>query len=32
MDIMTMAMNHYSLGVDPLLDFTHIDEICTVAR
>ena len=32
MDIMTMAMNLYSQGVDPLLDFTHMDEICTVAR
>ena len=28
MDIMTMAMNLYSQGVDPLLDFTHMDEIC----
>ena len=32
MDIMTMAMNLYSQGVDPKLDFTHMDEICTVAR
>ena len=32
MDIMTMAMNLYSQGVDPQLDFTHMDEICTVAR
>ena len=27
-----MAMNLYSQGVDPKLDFTHMDEICTVAR
>ena len=32
MDILTMAMNLYSQGVDPELDFTHKDEICTVAR
>ena len=32
MDIMTMAMNLYSQGVDPKLDFTLKDEICTVAR
>ena len=32
MDILTMAMNLYSQGVDPELDFTHMDEICTVAR
>ena len=32
MDILTMAMNLYSQGVDPKLDFTHMDEICTVAR
>ena len=32
MDILTMAMNLYSQGVDPGLDFTHMDEICTVAR
>ena len=32
MDIHTMAMNLYSQGVDPELDFTHMDEICTVAR
>jgi len=32
MDIMTMAMNLYSQGIDPELDFSHMDEICTVAR
>ena len=32
MDILTMAMNLYSQGVDPELDFTNMDEICTVAR
>jgi len=32
MDIMTMAMNLYSQGIDPTLDFSHMDEICTVAR
>lgn len=32
MDIMTMAMNLYSQGVDPKLDFSNMDEICTVAR
>ena len=32
MDILTMAMNLHSQGVDPELDFTHMDEICTVAR
>jgi 2-isopropylmalate synthase len=29
---MTMAMNLYSQGIDPTLDFSHMDEICTVAR
>ena len=32
MDIMTMAMNLYSQGVSPELDFARMDEICTVAR
>ena len=32
MDIMTMAMNLYSQGVNPDLDFARMDEICTVAR
>jgi len=32
LDIMTMAMNLYSQGIDPTLDFSHMDEICTVAR
>ena len=32
MDILTMAMNLYSQGVDPKLDFTPMDAICTVAR
>ena len=32
MDIVIMAMNLYSQGVAPMLDFTHMDEICTVAR
>ncbi|MCZ6831417.1 MAG: 2-isopropylmalate synthase [Gammaproteobacteria bacterium] len=27
MDILTMAMNLYSQGIDPILDFSHIDEI-----
>jgi 2-isopropylmalate synthase len=27
MDILTMAMNLYSQGVDPMLDFEHMDEI-----
>ncbi len=32
MDILTMAMNLYSQGVDPELNFVNMDEICTVAR
>ncbi len=32
MDIVTMAMNLYSQGVDPELDFAHMDEIITVVR
>lgn len=32
MDIITMAMNLYSQGVDPGLDFTRIDQIIQCAR
>lgn len=32
MDIVTMAMNLYSQGIDPELDFQHMDEIITVVR
>ncbi len=32
MDIVTMAMNLYSQGVDPGLDFSHLDEMIAVAK
>ncbi|MDB4490997.1 2-isopropylmalate synthase [Luminiphilus sp.] len=32
MDIVTMAMNLYSQGIDPELDFQHMDEIISVVR
>ena len=32
MDIITMAMNLYSQGVDPMLDFSDMDKICTVSK
>lgn len=32
MDIITMAMNLYSQGVDPRLDFSDMDKICTVSK
>lgn len=32
MDIVTMAMNLYSQGIDPKLDFQHMDEIIAVVR
>jgi len=32
MDIVTMAMNLYSQGIDPGLDFERMDEIITIAR
>ena len=32
MDIVTMAMNLYSQGIDPELNFEHMDEIITVVR
>ncbi|MEM9254507.1 MAG: 2-isopropylmalate synthase [Pseudomonadota bacterium] len=32
MDIVTMAMNLYSQGVDPKLDFAHMDEILKTSR
>ena len=32
MDIVTMAMNLYSQGIDPLLDFRDIDKIVSVVR
>lgn len=32
MDIITMAMNMYSQGVDPTLDFSDMDKICTVSK
>ena len=32
MDILTMAMNMYSQGVDPMLDFEHMDEIIEVYK
>lgn len=32
MDIVTMAMNLYSQGIDPQLDFEHMDEIVSVVR
>ena len=32
MDIITMAMNLYSQGIDPMLDFSDMDKICTVSK
>lgn len=32
MDIITMAMNMYSQGIDPKLDFSDMDKICTVSK
>ncbi|MEP1471406.1 MAG: 2-isopropylmalate synthase [Halieaceae bacterium] len=32
MDIVTMAMNLYSQGVDPQLDFSHMDEIIQTVK
>lgn len=32
MDIITMALNMYSQGVDPMLDFSDMDKICTVSK
>jgi 2-isopropylmalate synthase len=32
MDIVTMAMNLYSQGVDPKLDFSNLDEMIAVAK
>lgn len=32
MDIITMAMNMYSQGIDPRLDFSDMDKICTVSK
>ncbi|HLT64426.1 MAG TPA: 2-isopropylmalate synthase [Pseudohongiella sp.] len=32
MDIVTMAMNMYSQGIDPELDFSDMDKICTVSK
>lgn len=32
MDIVTMAMNLYSQGVDPALDFSNLDEMIAVAK
>lgn len=32
MDIITMAMNLYSQGIDPELDFSDMDKICTVSK
>ena len=32
MDIVTMAMNLYSQGIDPLLDFREMDKIVSVVR
>lgn len=32
MDIITMAMNLYSQGIDPQLDFSDMDKICTVSK
>lgn len=32
MDIVTMAMNLYSQGIDPELDFSDMDKICAVSK
>ena len=32
LDVVTMGMNMYSQGIDPLLDFSDMDRICTVVR
>lgn len=32
MDIVTMAMNLYSQGIDPELDFSHMDEMIAVCK
>lgn len=32
MDIVTMAMNMYSQGIDPMLDFSDMDKICAVSK
>lgn len=32
MDIITMAMNLYSQGIDPTLDFSDMDKICSVSK
>jgi 2-isopropylmalate synthase len=32
MDIITMAMNMYSQGIDPGLDFSDMDKICAVSK
>ena len=32
LDIMVMGMNMYSQGVDPLLDFSDMDRICTIVK
>lgn len=32
MDIITMAMNLYSQGIDPMLDFSDMDKICSVSK
>ncbi len=32
MDIITMAMNLYSQGINPQLDFSDMDKICTVSK
>ena len=32
MDIITMAMNLYSQGIDPELDFSDMDKICAVSK
>jgi len=32
MDIVTMAMNLYSQGIDPMLNFEHMDELIAVVR
>ena len=32
LDIMVMGMNMYSQGIDPLLDFSDMDRICTIVK
>ena len=32
LDVVTMGMNLYSQGIDPLLDFSDMDRICSVVR